>query len=343
MYIVRVTKKTNKSTCSVYTCTCMGFTVRMDFTLYREQRVTLFVMSILVGLSVMLYSVTSFIPLPVLYGLLFYLGVASLYGIQFVHRFKLLFIPNKYKPDYAYLRQVPNVRIHIYTIIQIVLLVLLCALQAQASLRVIFPIIVIGLMIIRWLLGFCFTRKDLKVLDDPLPEKLYCKRCEVHVKKNSERNLEEGSSNSDEIDGVGNVVTEEPPAIDQNLTPDRNLQRKERRSASDFNITQEVDKCEIWRTMVKDLESPYSSPIRRAAEYNGTRPSITVTDPEILQQAVTYQNDYSPLGNNPLELLGDSPFEGLEQEVFTEVTMSTEQDQKTKSKACRKLFTSTAV
>ena len=305
---------------------------------------TLFVMSILVGLSVMLYSVTSFIPLPVLYGLLFYLGVASLYNVQFVHRFKLLFIPNKYKPDYAYLRQVPNVRIHIYTIIQVVLLVLLCAVQALPSLRVAFPIIVIGLMIIRWLLGFCFTRKDLKVLDDPLPEKLYCKRCEVHVKKSSEKILEEGtcSTNSDEIDGFGNIVTEEPPAIDQNISPDHAQQRKERRSASAFNITQEVDKCEIWRTMVKDLDTPYSSP-KRTAEYSGTRPSITVTNPERVQQAATYQDDYSPQGNNPLERLGDSPFEGAEPEVFTEATMSREQDQKTKSKACRKLFTSTAV
>ena len=54
------------------------------YTLYlsREQRVTLFVMAVLVGVSMMLYHALRLLPLPVLYGIFLYIGVASLYGVQ---------------------------------------------------------------------------------------------------------------------------------------------------------------------------------------------------------------------------------------------------------------------
>ncbi len=289
-------------------------------------------MSVLVGLSLMLYSVVRFLPLPVLYGLLFYLGVASLFGVKFVQRFKLLFIPNKYKPDYAYLRRVPNIRIHVYTIIQAALLLILCVAQAIPWLRVTFPAIIVGLMIVRWLLGFCFARNDLEVLDDSLPENLYCKKC---TKKSSEKNLEEGSSNSDEVDCV---VCEEPSATNDILSPSRISQRTERHSASEFNITQEVDKCDIWKTVVKDLDLPYSSPVRTAGD--SSRPFITVTDAEKMEEATTLYSNCSPedeVGVFPI-VLGDSPL--IDTDACTELM---EQNRRTKSKACRKLFESTAV
>lgn len=50
--------------------------------LLREQRVTLFVMAVLLSVSVMLYHVLRLLPLPVLYGIFLYIGVASLYGVQ---------------------------------------------------------------------------------------------------------------------------------------------------------------------------------------------------------------------------------------------------------------------
>ena len=52
----------------------------------REQRVTLFVMAVLIGISMMLYYVLRLLPLPVLYGIFLYIGVASLYGVQ-VHMY----------------------------------------------------------------------------------------------------------------------------------------------------------------------------------------------------------------------------------------------------------------
>ncbi len=283
----------------------------------------------------MLYSVVTFLPLPVLYGLLFYLGVASLFGVKFVQRFKLLFIPSKYRPDYAYLRSIPNIRIHVYTIIQAALLLILFVVQALPWLRVTFPVIVIGLMLARWLLGFCFPRTDLQVLDDPLPDNFYCKRCEVHAKKCAEKTMEEGSSNSDEVD-IG--ICEEPSSTDVVLLPSHALKRKERRSASEFNITQEMDKCDVWKTVVKDLDLPYSSPMQTN---DTSQLSITAIDAEKMEAAAC-SYDYSPLQTEEVfpNILEDSPLEGA---VIGEVEVLTEQNQRAKSKACRKLFESTAV
>lgn len=101
-------------------------------------------MAILVGISVMAYQVLELLPLPVLYGLVLYLGVTSMYGVQFLKRFKLFFIPVKHRPDYEYLRHVPNIRIYIYTLIQVVfvlvLVVIYCAFPESFYVRVIFPL-----------------------------------------------------------------------------------------------------------------------------------------------------------------------------------------------------------
>ena len=59
-----------------------------------------------------------YIPMPVLYGVLMYMGVASLKGMQFVDRIGLLFMPPKYQPDYSYLRHVPIKKVHLFTFIQ---------------------------------------------------------------------------------------------------------------------------------------------------------------------------------------------------------------------------------
>ena len=48
----------------------------------REQRVTLLVMAVLLGVSIMAYQALQLLPLPLLYGIFLYIGVASLYGVQ---------------------------------------------------------------------------------------------------------------------------------------------------------------------------------------------------------------------------------------------------------------------
>ena len=79
---------------------------RPQFLGIREQRITHILIFITVGLSVFLTPLLSKIPMPVLYGVFLYMGVASLNGLQFFDRIMLVFMPKKYQPDYPYLRQV---------------------------------------------------------------------------------------------------------------------------------------------------------------------------------------------------------------------------------------------
>ena len=90
----------------------------------------------------MAYTALKLLPLPVLYGLLLYMGVASLYGIQFIERIKLFFIPSKRRPDCEYFRRIPNYRIHLYTLVQLGFFVVLCVFQGVIQLKVAFPVMV---------------------------------------------------------------------------------------------------------------------------------------------------------------------------------------------------------
>uniref|UniRef100_A0A668A3K1 Anion exchange protein n=1 Tax=Myripristis murdjan TaxID=586833 RepID=A0A668A3K1_9TELE len=79
----------------------------------REQRVTGFMIFILMGCSVFMTSALKFIPMPVLYGVFLYMGVSSLKGIQLFDRIKLFGMPAKHQPDLIYLRYVPLWKVHI--------------------------------------------------------------------------------------------------------------------------------------------------------------------------------------------------------------------------------------
>lgn len=72
----------------------------------REQRVTHILIFFTIGLSVFLTPMLGHIPMPVLFGVFLYMGVASLKGLQFFDRILIMLMPNKYQPDYMFLRQV---------------------------------------------------------------------------------------------------------------------------------------------------------------------------------------------------------------------------------------------
>lgn len=72
----------------------------------REQRVTHILIFLMIGFSVVLTPVLSHIPMPVLFGVFLYMGVASLKGLQFFDRILIMFMPQKYQPDHMFLRQV---------------------------------------------------------------------------------------------------------------------------------------------------------------------------------------------------------------------------------------------
>uniref|UniRef100_A0AAV2IS69 Anion exchange protein n=1 Tax=Knipowitschia caucasica TaxID=637954 RepID=A0AAV2IS69_KNICA len=136
----------------------------------REQRLTGILVFVLTGVSVFLAPVLQYIPMPVLYGVFLYMGVASLSGIQFWERIKLYLMPIKHQPDFSFLRHVPLRRVHLFTLIQIICLAVLWILKST-FLAIIFPVMILGLMVVRKLLDFIFSQHDLAWLDDILPDK----------------------------------------------------------------------------------------------------------------------------------------------------------------------------
>ncbi|XP_054916610.1 electrogenic sodium bicarbonate cotransporter 4 isoform X3 [Poeciliopsis prolifica] len=155
----------------------------------REQRLTGILVFVLTGLSVFLAPVLQYIPMPVLYGVFLYMGVASLSGIQFWERIKLYLMPPKHQPDFSFLRHVPLRRVHLFTLVQIVCLAVLWILKST-FLAIIFPVMILGLMVVRKLLDLMFSQHDLAWLDDILPDKDKKKKEDDKKKKKEKKSVE---------------------------------------------------------------------------------------------------------------------------------------------------------
>ncbi|XP_041754618.1 electrogenic sodium bicarbonate cotransporter 4-like isoform X3 [Coregonus clupeaformis] len=136
----------------------------------REQRLTGILVFVLNGVSIFLAPVLQYIPMPVLYGVFLYMGVASLAGIQFWERIKLYLMPAKHQPDFSFLRHVPLRRVHLFTLVQIICLTVLWILKSTVA-AIIFPVMILGLMVVRKMMDLMFSQHDLAWLDDILPEK----------------------------------------------------------------------------------------------------------------------------------------------------------------------------
>ncbi|XP_069379339.1 solute carrier family 4 member 4a isoform X6 [Paralichthys olivaceus] len=150
----------------------------------REQRVTGVCVFILTGLSVFMSPILKFIPMPVLYGVFLYMGVASLNGVQFMDRLKLLLMPAKHQPDLVYLRHVPLRKVHLFTFIQVLCLALLWILKSTVA-AIIFPVMILALVAVRKAMDYMFSQHDLSFLDDVIPEKDKKKKEDEKKKKRS--------------------------------------------------------------------------------------------------------------------------------------------------------------
>ncbi|KRY59443.1 Electrogenic sodium bicarbonate cotransporter 1 [Trichinella britovi] len=156
----------------------------------KEQRVTAVIAHLLIGFSIFLTPLMKLIPIPALLGIFLYMGIVSLIGQQFIQRILIVFMPTKHQPDYPWLRMVPLRRIHLFTAIQVVSFVLLAIVEEMKLISMIFPMMLVVLICIRkFFLGWLFTDKELKYLDDELPgwnEVMRPTRINSCVKNNAE-------------------------------------------------------------------------------------------------------------------------------------------------------------
>ncbi|XP_065164800.1 sodium bicarbonate cotransporter 3 isoform X5 [Atheta coriaria] len=191
----------------------------------REQRVTHIMIFLTIGLSVFLTPMLGHIPMPVLFGVFLYMGVASLKGLQFFDRILIMFMPNKYQPDYMFLRQVPIKRVHLFTIIQLTCLACLWVIKSFSSTSILFPLMLVVMIGIRKSLDLIFTRRELKILDDIMPEM---------TKRNQH----------DAMDVEGHKVPLEPTGNLKIPLANGNVMNI---PLSAINITEEVNKTGIWK------------------------------------------------------------------------------------------------
>ncbi|XP_036948410.1 sodium bicarbonate cotransporter 3-like isoform X10 [Acanthopagrus latus] len=223
----------------------------------REQRVTGFMIFVLMGCSVFMTSALKFIPMPVLYGVFLYMGVSSLKGIQFFDRIKLFGMPAKHQPDLIYLRYVPLWKVHSFTLVQLTCLVLLWVIKASAA-AVVFPMMVLALVFIRKLLDFFFTKRELSWLDDLMPES---KKKKEDDKKKKAREKLEAESRLQQVEEMGLKVSLESSNL---LTiPVKTLSGSSDSDPLVVNISDEMAKTAAWKAVNSSAES-FAQPVKRS-------------------------------------------------------------------------------
>nr|AKN21408.1 slc4a-2 [Schmidtea mediterranea] len=136
----------------------------------REQRMTHLMISLAIGFSVFFTPMLQRIPMPVLFGVFFYMGVSPLSEIDMIQRIGLFFINAKKRPDFKYLQYIPIKRVHLFTAIQVLCLLLLFTIKSINILSVSFPILVLAMCFVRKSLECFFSQEELKWLDRILPQ-----------------------------------------------------------------------------------------------------------------------------------------------------------------------------
>ncbi|XP_015432862.1 PREDICTED: electroneutral sodium bicarbonate exchanger 1 [Dufourea novaeangliae] len=215
----------------------------------REQRVTHILIFLMIGCSVLLTPMLRHIPMPVLFGVFLYMGVASLKGLQFFDRILIMLMPVKYQPDYMFLRQVPLKRVHLFTVIQLTCLSCLWIIKSFSSTSILFPLMLVVMIGIRKSLDLVFTQRELKILDDVMPEP---------SKKHADdlRQLESGEEQNESM-GYGT------PSNIQISLANGNIMKIPMTS---INISEEVNKTGIWQQVNEGNEKPKQAKLINAGK-----------------------------------------------------------------------------
>ncbi|XP_056282361.1 sodium bicarbonate transporter-like protein 11 [Pseudoliparis swirei] len=118
----------------------------------KETRLTSLTANIFIGASVLLLPLPlQWIPKPVLYGLFLYIALTSIDGNQLCDRMALLLKEQTSYPPTHYIRKVPQRKIHFFTFLQMMQLLVLCmfGMYPMPYIKMIFPLLMIMLIPIR--------------------------------------------------------------------------------------------------------------------------------------------------------------------------------------------------
>ena len=132
----------------------------------QETRLTHLGIHGLVLISLFVLPVLRVIPVPVLYGVFLFMGLASLKSNQFFQRFLMFFMqPSKF-PAEPHTKHMETKRMHYFTAIQIACYVTLIVFRSIKAIAIAFPIIIKLCIPIRmFLLPKIFTNEELILID----------------------------------------------------------------------------------------------------------------------------------------------------------------------------------
>jgi len=190
-------------------------TIKKVPTIVNEQRVTQLGIHTLIGLSALAATVLGKLPVAVLYGIFLFMGISTISGNDLFDRMFLWLVwdTSKY-PAYPFLKRVSTSRVHIYTFIQFMCLVILYALKSIKQVAVVFPFFLIVICIVRQCLPLscfgAFTPDELAALDGPPDEGHSVRETrtkEEDVQKENDAKKEEDKRKDEKTDGacMGNV------------------------------------------------------------------------------------------------------------------------------------------
>uniref|UniRef100_A0A6Q2XT45 Anion exchange protein n=1 Tax=Esox lucius TaxID=8010 RepID=A0A6Q2XT45_ESOLU len=130
-----------------------------------EQRVSGMLVALLVGLSILMEPILKMIPITALFGIFLYMGITSLNGIQLWDRILLLLVPKKYHPNELYATKVSTGRMHLYTAIQVVCLVVLWIVKSSPVSLALPFVLILTIPLRVAMTGRFFTELEMKCLD----------------------------------------------------------------------------------------------------------------------------------------------------------------------------------
>lgn len=206
----------------------------------REQRLTHITIFVLCGLSIFFTSYLKYIPMPVLYGVFLFMGTSSLEGSQFFNRLLIVFMPQKYQPDYTFLRHVRTYRVHIFTIVQLSCFVLLWTIKSNKQTSITFPLMLVVIIAVRKLLEYFFTMEELKALDDIIPESTKKSREEEKLKEDESLGAGESLLSKSSSSGKVTIALANGNVL---KIPMENIQQDQ------LNMTEQLNKSNAWKSV----------------------------------------------------------------------------------------------
>jgi len=193
------------------------------------------------------------------------MGVASLNGIQFFDRILLFFMPKKYQPDVPYLRKVELWRVHMFTGVQCASLVGLWVIKDIKATSILFPVMLVIMMGVRVALNWVFTKNELKILDDILPEHKRTERLDDDAEVEEDKDLpgapgvvpeDERGDGGEGGDGLKSKYVQEIPLANGCVV-------KIPGDLPDINISEEVNKSGVWKSLEANSNSNSSGSIKK--------------------------------------------------------------------------------